>query len=89
MRKETNKNRRGFETDCIILSDERFKYVKSSQTGHWNVLSRARCTGHGNAFELIPTVRMETQHSTGAQTCHDFPRFVIISEKSQLEVGNH
>jgi len=28
------------------------------------------------------------QHSTGAPTCHDFPRFVIISEKSRLEVGN-
>jgi len=42
----------------------------------------------GNDFELIPTVRMESQHSIGAPTCHDFPRFVIISEKSRLEVGN-
>ena len=25
----------------------------------------------------------------GTPTCHDFPRFVIISEKSRLEVGNH
>jgi len=41
-----------------------------------------------NDFELIPTVRMESQHSIGARTCHDFPRFVIISEKSRLEVGN-
>jgi len=65
------------------------KYVKSSQTGHWNVLSRVRCTGHGNDFELIPTVWMESQHSIGAPTCHDFPRFVIILEKSQPEVGNH
>ena len=31
---------------------------------------------------------MESQHSIGAPTCHDFPRFVIISEKSRLEVGN-
>ena len=31
---------------------------------------------------------MESQHSIGAPTCHDFPRFVIISEKSQFEVGN-
>jgi len=31
---------------------------------------------------------MESQHSTGAPTCHHFPRFVIISEKSRLEVGN-
>jgi len=46
--------------------------------GHWNVLSRARCTGHGNDFELIPTVWMESQHSIGVPTCHDFPRFVII-----------
>jgi len=39
-----------------------------------------------NDFELIPTVRMESQHSIGAPTCHDFPRYVIISEKSRLEV---
>jgi len=71
-----------------ISSDERFKYVKSSQTGHWNVLYRARCTGHGNDFELIPAVRMKSQHSIGMPTCHDFPRFVIVSEKSRLEVGN-
>ena len=38
--------------------------------------------------ELIPTVRMESQNSIGAPTCYDFPRFVIISEKSRLEVGN-
>ena len=64
MRKETNKNRKGFETECIS-SDERFKYVKSSQMGHWNVLSRTRCTGHGNDFQLIPMVWMESQHSIG------------------------
>jgi len=34
------------------------------------------------------SVRMESQHSIGAPTCHDFPRFVIISDKSRLEVGN-
>ena len=38
--------------------------------------------------ELIPTVGMESQHSIGAPTCHDFPRFVIISEKSRPEVWN-
>ena len=32
---------------------------------------------------------MESQHSTGGPTCHDFPRSVIISEKSRPEVGNH
>ena len=35
--------------------------------------------------ELIPTVRMESQHPIGEPTCHDFPRFVIISEKSRLK----
>ena len=48
----------------------------------------ARATGQGNHFEFIPTVSMESQHSTGVPTRHDFPRFVIISEKSILEVGN-
>jgi len=33
-------------------------------------------------------VSMESQHSTGVPTCHDFPRFVIISEKSRPEVRN-
>jgi len=42
----------------------------------------------GNDFELIPMVRIDSQHSIGAPTCHDFPRFVIISEKSWIEVGN-
>jgi len=48
----------------------------------------ARVTGHGNHFEFILTVSMESQHSTGGPTCHDFPRFVIISEKSRPEVGS-
>ena len=48
----------------------------------------ARATGQGNHFEFIPTVSMESQHSTGVPTCHDFPRFVIVSEKSIPEVGN-
>ena len=38
--------------------------------------------------EFIPTVSVESQHSTGGPTCHDFPRFVIISEKSIPEVRN-
>ena len=29
---------------------------------------------------------MESQHSVGVPTCHDFPRFVIISEKLRSEV---
>ena len=48
----------------------------------------AGVTGQGNQFEFIPTVSMENQHSTGVPACHDFPRFVIISEKLRQEVGN-
>jgi len=40
-----------------------------------NVVSCTSCTGHGNDFELIPTVQMESQHSVGWSTCHKFPRF--------------
>ena len=47
-----------------------------------------RATGQGNHFEFIPTVSVESQHSTGGPTCHDFPRFVIVSEKSIPEVRN-
>jgi len=52
------------------------------------VLSRTELAGQANDFELIPTVRIESQHSIGAPTYHDFPKFVMISEKSRLEVGN-
>jgi len=69
--------------------------VKSSPTDavqgyFWgkNCSPCARATGQGNHFEFIPMVSMESQHSTGGPTCHDFPRFVIISEKSILEVGS-
>ena len=48
----------------------------------------AGVTCQGNHFEFIPTVSMESQHPTGGLTCHDFPRFVIVSEKSIPEVGN-
>jgi len=51
-----------------------------------NVVSCMRCTGHGSDFELIPTVQMESQYSVGWPTCHKFPRFLIISEKSRPEV---
>ena len=43
----------------------------------------------GNDFELIPTVQVESQHSVGAPTSRDFPRFVIISQISRTEVGSH
>ena len=48
----------------------------------------AGVTGQGNHSEFIPTVSMESQHSTGMPTCHDFPRFVIVSEKLRPEVRN-
>jgi len=44
-------------------------------------------TCQGNHF-FIPTVSTEIQHSTGVPTCHDFPRFIIVSEKSRPDVGN-
>jgi len=48
----------------------------------------AGVTCQGNHFEFTPTVSMESQHSTGVPTCHDFPRFVIVSEIFRPEVGN-
>ena len=48
----------------------------------------AGVTCQGNHFEFIPTVSMESQHSVGVPICHDFPRFVFISEKSRPEVGS-
>jgi len=52
------------------------------------VLSCTEPAGQANDFELIPMVRMESQHSIGAPTCHHFPRFVIISAKSRPELAN-
>ena len=34
----------------------------------------AGVTGQENHFEFIPTMSMESQHSTGGPTCHDFPQ---------------
>ena len=70
---------------CIVT--RRFKYVNHSETAHWKVLPCTEPAGQANDFELIPTVRMERQHSIGAPTCHHVPRFVIISEKLRPEVG--
>jgi len=53
-----------------------------------NCSSCARATGQGDHFQFFPLMSMESQHSTGGPACHDFPRFVIISEKSRPEVGN-
>jgi len=52
------------------------------------VLPCTEPASQANDLELIPTVRMESQHSIGAPTCHHFPSFVIISDKSRPEVGN-
>jgi len=52
------------------------------------VLPCTEPASQANDFELIPTVRMESQHSIGAPTCHHIRRFVIIFEKSWPEVGN-
>jgi len=52
----------------------------------------AGVTYQGNYFEFIPTVSLESQHSTGGTgvpTCHDFPRFVIVSEKSEIVDFDH
>jgi len=53
-----------------------------------NVVPCAQPAGQGNDFELIPTVQMESQHSVGAPTSRDFPRFVIVSQISRPEVGS-
>jgi len=74
----------GPRTGNFTLLTGRAADVQESQ----NVLSRTEPAGQANDFDFIPTVQMESQHPTGAPTCHDFPRFVIISEKSRLEVGN-
>jgi len=52
----------------------------------WKYTSCTQPAGQRNESELIPTVQMESQHSIGWPTCHDFPRFLIISEKSRPEV---
>jgi len=65
-----------------------FQYVNQARRRIRKYTSRARCTGQGNDFELIPIVRMESQHSTGVPTFHHFPRFVFISEKSRPEDGS-
>jgi len=66
-----------------------FRYVNHAWCRIRKYTSCARSTGQGNDFELIPTVQLESQHSVrSVPTCHDFPRFVFISEKSRPEVGS-
>ena len=52
-----------------------------------NVVSCTQPASQGNDFQLIPAVQMESQHSVGAPTSCDFPRFVIILQISRPEVG--
>ena len=72
-----------------FANDALMKVILCTPQMSRKVLSRAEPAGQANDCELIPTVRMESQHSIGAPTCHHLPRFVIISEKSRPEVGNH
>jgi len=53
-----------------------------------NVVPCTQRADQGNDFELIQTVQMESQHSVGAPTSRDFPRFVIISQISRPELGS-
>jgi len=72
----------------VCSNDASMKVILCTPPMSRKVLSRAQPAGQANDLELIPMVQMESQHAIGAPTCHDFPRFVIISEKSQLEVAN-
>jgi len=58
---------------------------RKSRRCPWNVVSCTQPAGQENDFELIPRVQIESQYSVGWQTCHDFPRFVIISDTSRPE----
>ena len=58
-------------------------------TSWMKVISCTDSAVQRNEFELIPMVQMESQHSIGAATSRDFPRFVIILQISRPEVGSH
>ena len=51
---------------------------------------RSLCAAYSQVtnFELIPTVRVESQHSVGVPNYRDFPRFLFISQISRPEVGS-
>jgi len=48
------------------------------------------CTGDGNDFELIPTVRIESQHSVEGPIGHEFSSMHIVRERfrQRSEVGS-
>jgi len=54
-----------------------------------NVVLRAQSAVQGNDFELIPTVKMESEHPVDMPIGREFPRFVIISEILRPEVASH
>ena len=61
------------------------KYVKSSQMGHWNVLSRACCKGHRSDFELMdgkPTFHKRANLSWLSKICNHFGEIATRSQKS-------
>jgi len=53
-----------------------------------NVVAGAQSAVQGNDFEVISTVKMESQHSVGWPTGRQFPRFVISQEISRPEVAS-
>ena len=52
--------------------------------------SCVRCTGQGNDFELIPMVRIESQHSVEGPIGHEFSSMHIVRERfrQRSEVGS-
>jgi len=48
-------------------NDASMKVILCTPQMSRKVLSRTKPAGQANDFELIPTVRMESQHSIGAQ----------------------
>jgi len=59
------------DTANVVLN----KYVNHAWRRIWKYTSCTQPADQGNDFELIPTVQVESQHSVGWPTCHDFPRF--------------
>ena len=50
-------------------------------------VSSMECTGQGNDFQLIPTVRMETRLTTERPFGNKFPLTIIIAELWWPEVA--
>ena len=50
-------------------------------------VSCTECTSHGNDFELITTVKMETRHPVRDHLVMNFRRSIIIAELWRPEVA--